>query len=123
MTKSIDRDISDQRDQSGGDVASLLMKIQRQLLFLERKIDRLTLQLQEKQYREDSSLDKKPYTPRPYSKSSSISGRVRSQRKERYRETSEEKGLDKAFYSKFRKTNGHPGSRKKPFQHKKRKRE
>ena len=122
MNKSIDRDISDQRDQSGGDVASLLMKIQRQLLFLEKKIDRLMLQLQEKPYREGSPMDK-TFTHKPYSKSSSISGRVRSQRKEKQREKAEEKGSDKAFYSKFRKTDRHPGSRKKPFQHKKRKRE
>jgi hypothetical protein len=120
MSKSTDRDISYLRDQSDGDVASLLIKMQRQLLFLEKKIDRLMLQLQEKQYREDSSTNK-PYTPRPYSKSSAISGRVRSQRKGKKREKAEEKGSDKAFYSKFRVTDGHPGfgPRKKPFRRKK----
>jgi hypothetical protein len=122
MSKSTDRDISYLQDQFDGDVASLLIKMQRQLHFLEKKIDRLALQLQEKQYREDSSMDK-PYTPRPYSKSSSISARVRNQRKEKHREKAEERGPDKAFYSKFRVTNRHPGSdsRKKPFHHKKKK--
>jgi hypothetical protein len=121
MSKSTDHGISHLQDQSGGDVASLLIKMQRQLLFLERKIDRLMLQLQEKQYREDSSMDK-PYAHGHSSKSSSVSGRVRSQGKEKHREKAEEKGSSKPFYSKFRETNGHPGSRKKPFHHKKKKR-
>ncbi|MBN2319883.1 MAG: hypothetical protein JXR49_12430 [Acidobacteria bacterium] len=123
MSKSIDRGIPALPEQSGEDIVGMLIKMQRQLLFLEKKIDSLMHHLQEKPYRENSSTDRH-FARKSYSKPLSISGRPRRHGSEKQREQSEEKGSDQAFYSKFRKTNGRPGAgpRKKPFHHKQKKR-
>jgi len=119
MSKSMDRGNSAPAGQPGGDVMSLLLKMQRQLVFLEKKIDSLMHQLQERQYRENSYEDK-VFTKKSHSKTKPVSGRLHSRENKKYREKSEEKGPEQAFYSKFRKTNAPlgSGSRKKPFHHK-----
>lgn len=124
MDKSVDNNRSNLPDQSGKDVASLLLKMQRQLIFLEKKIDNLISQLQEKPYRESSHFDK-PYRKKSFSKASPTSRHSRSYSNEKQKESSDDKGSDQAFYSKYRKTNGPSGSgsQKKPFHHKQKKRE
>jgi hypothetical protein len=123
MSKSVERDMSARAGKSDDDVVSLLKNMQRQLLFLERKIDGLTHHLQEKQYRENSSLDR-PFAKRSYPKPYSSPGHPRSRGKRQHKEKSEEKDSGRPFYSKFSKTkeNSGSGSRKKPFQSKSKKR-
>jgi hypothetical protein len=54
-------------DEPDTDVVSLLKRMQQQLLFLERKIDQLISQSQERPSRERGPSDR-PYGKRPYSK-------------------------------------------------------
>jgi len=123
MSKLFERNDSDMPDQSDMDAASQLTKMQRQLLYLERKIDSLIDLLQEKQPRGNSPAGK-PFRKRPFSKGPSSSGYVRRHDSKEQREASEERGSDQAFYSKFRKTGGRPGSgpRKRPSYHKQKER-
>ena len=54
-------------DESETDVVSILKRMQQQLLFLERKIDLLISQSQERPFGEKTSPDK-PFQKRPFSK-------------------------------------------------------
>jgi hypothetical protein len=120
MSKSVDRGVSAPPDRSGGDVAAILKKIQRQLVFLEKKIDGLVNHLQGRSYREDFPADRS-YAQKSQVNSLPVTGHSRRPEKKKRRGKSEEKGSDQAFYSKFRKTSVPPGSgsRKKPFHRKK----
>lgn len=122
MSKYIHRGITSPADRSGDEILSLLLKMQRQLLFLEKKIDSLMHHFQDKKYRENSS--DKPFSKKSSSKPLPISRSTRSSENKKHREKPAENGSDKTFYSRFLKTNGNPGSnsRKKPFHHKTKKR-
>lgn len=109
MNKTSDRDIPAPSDQSGGDVAAVLKKIQLQLVYLEKKIDGLVNQLQERQYRENSSVDR-PFAKKSHSKTKPVSGRSRSRENKKHGAKPEGKGSDQPFYSRFRKADGRPGS-------------
>jgi hypothetical protein len=62
-----DESESESESESETDVASLLKRMQQQLLFLERKIDLLISQSHERPSRERSSPDR-PFPKRPFSK-------------------------------------------------------
>jgi hypothetical protein len=115
MSKSVDNSSTDRAAQSGRDVASLLVKIQRQLVFLEKKIDILIHQSQENPDSRDPSIEK-PYRKKPFIKPLRTSGPYRYHGKEEKGDSSGEKNSDKAFYSRYRKSKGNrsSGSRKKP---------
>jgi len=115
----------DQPVQSDKDVVSLLMKMQRQLLYLEKKIDILIKQSQEKPHRGNPSSERpyrgnssseKPYRKKSYIKPLRSSGHSRRHGSEEKRDSTGEKNSDQAFYSKFRKRdeNRGAGPRKKP---------
>lgn len=119
MSKSVDNSNTDRPAQSGRDVASLLVKIQRQLVFLEKKIDILIHQSQENPYSRDPSIEK-PYRKKPFIKPQRTSGPSRRHGKEEKGESPGEKNSDQAFYSRYRKSKGNRGAgpRKKPSYHK-----
>lgn len=123
MGKPVERDRTSRAEQSEDDVASMLKKMQRQLLFLEKKIDSLTQHLLEKQHQDNSSMDRS-FPRRSHSKPSSGTEHPRGREKKRHKAKSEEKDSVKPFYSKFRKTTGASGSgsRKKPTHGKSQKR-
>jgi hypothetical protein len=118
MSKPDDFSISDPPDQSGRDVASLLMKMHRQLLFLEKKIDILIHQAEEKSNRGNSFMEK-PFRKRTFSKPlRTAPGHSRRYGSESRKEDSGEKSPDQAFYSRYRKSgDGNRGSssRKKTY--------
>jgi len=119
MNEQYNHDPSDVPNQSGADVVSLLEKIQQQLLFLEKKIDILIAQSQDKPFRGKSSLER-PSRKRPVSKPSRSSGHSRRQGKGEQEYTPREKDSSKKFYSEYRKRDGNRGSsaNKKPSYHK-----
>ena len=123
MSKPIDHSSYDLPEQSGSDVASLLLKMQRQLVFLEKKIDSLIYQLQEGQPRGSSS--DKPFRKKPFSRTASPAGHSRRYENKEWKEKPGKKDSDQGFYSRFSKTEGNRGSgpRKKPFHHKQKNRE
>jgi hypothetical protein len=123
MSRHIEHDSPGIGNQSGGDETSMLIKIQRQLLHIEKKVDSLINMLQEKEYRGNLSAGK-PYRKNALLKTSRAPGRSGRHRNEKGKEKSGDKGPDQGFYSKFIKTNGHPGqgSGSKPFNHKRQKR-
>jgi hypothetical protein len=111
MSKRTDHNDPHFSDGSDRDVPSMLMKIQRQLTFIENKLDSLISQLQEGRHPERISdgirAQKKSFLrvlPSP--------GRTRSREKKKQKAgfRSEEKDGDQPFYSRFRKPGGGPGS-------------
>ena len=122
MNQTVDHNISERPNQSGADVVSLLKKMQQQLLFLEKKIDILIAQSQDKPFRGKSSPER-PFRKRPVSKPFRSSGHSRSHGKGKQEYTGEKDSSQK-FYSEYRKRDGNRGSSasKKPFHHKLKKR-
>jgi hypothetical protein len=105
------KDISGQdfAERSDRDVASLLMKIQRQLTFIENKLDRLTEQIQGDPQKERQSFDprlrKKTYTKASQdSRPRRVHGKKKSQGKQG------DKERDVPFYSKFQKGRASAGA-------------
>lgn len=123
MNQSVDHNISNLPNQSGADVVSLLKKMQQQLLFLEKKIDILIAQSQDKTFRGKPSPER-PFRKRPVSKPFRSSGHSRSHGKGEREYTPGEKDSSKKFYSEYRKRDGNRGSsaNKKSFHHKQKKR-
>jgi hypothetical protein len=121
-SKHVEHDSPGMGNQSGINATSMLIKIQRQLLHLEKKVDSL-INMLEKENSGNLSADK-PYRKNVLLKTSRAPGRSGSHRKEKGKEKSGDKGPDQAFYSKFIKTNRRPGQglRNKPFHHKSKKR-
>ena len=119
MSKHVDPDNSDRGNRSGGDPIFLLTKIHRQLLYLEKKVDRLINMLQEKGSGGNLSAGKL-HQKNVLLKTSRTSGRSGIHGNEKGKEKSGNNGSDQVFYSKFNKTTGRfgQGLRKKPFHRK-----
>jgi hypothetical protein len=115
MSKPIDHTFSDLPDDSDNDVASMIAKMQRQLLFLEKKIDILISKTEEKPSYERSSYKKpfqKSYRPPEHSRRYGNEDRGEGRR---------DKDSDQGFYSRYGKEgNRSVRPRKKPFDPKKR---
>lgn len=118
MSKPVDSGSSDPTNQPGRDTVSLLSQIQRQLLYLEKKLDNLIGMLHDNQHREGPPVAKS-YRNKSFSDVPSFSG-PRKYRKYRKQETHEEKDRDQVFYSKYRRKSGPsgPDARKKRLFHK-----
>jgi len=123
MNQPVDHNISDLPNRSGADVVSLLKKMQKQLLLLEKKIDILITQSQNKPFRGKPSLER-PFRKRPVSKPFRSSGHSRSHGKGEQEYTPGEKDSSQKFYSEYRKRDGNRSSstNKKPFHRKQKKR-
>jgi hypothetical protein len=123
MSKSDDNIDNDRPVHTGRDIASLLVKIQRQLVFLEKKIDILIHQSQENPHSRNPSIEK-PYRKQPFIKPLRTSGHSRRHGHEEKRESPGEQNSDKPFYARYRKGEGTrgSGSGKKSFYHKQKKR-
>ena len=113
----------DRSNQSGGNHASILANIQRQLFHLEKKMDSILGMLQEKQYRGSSPGDK-PYRKNPALNASRKSGRFDNPRGGKRDEKSGGKDSGEKFYSRFSRPDGRSGhgSGNKPFRRKPQKR-
>lgn len=92
-----------------GDIVSLLLKIKRQLVFLERKVDSLTEQLQQTKYR-DNTFRERPYPPKYSSKTGAGPKRFHNQKDKRNEGAGKTEASGKAFYSKFAKAGGRSGT-------------
>jgi hypothetical protein len=123
MNLRVDHNICDLPNQSGADVASLLEKVQQQLLFLEKKIDILIAQSQDKPFRGKPFLER-PFRKRPVSKPFRSSGHSRSHGKGEQEYTPGGKDFSQKFYSQYRERNENRGSsaNKKSFYRKQKKR-
>jgi hypothetical protein len=111
-------------DESDSDVVSLLKKIQQQVLFLEKKIDLLISQSQERPSRERSSPDR-PFHKRPFSKPfRSFDHPQRHGKGEYGRSSGERDSAQGRFYERrpHDKSRG-PNPKKKPFFFKRKDRE
>jgi hypothetical protein len=108
---------SDPSNQSGGNATALLVKIQRQLSHLERKMDNMISLLQERNSRGNSSLERS-FHKKPPSRASQVPGRFDSRKFQKRNEKSGEEDAGLKFYSRFTKQNGQSGHRKRTFQRK-----
>jgi hypothetical protein len=111
-------------DESDADVASLLKRIQQQLHSLERKIDLLTSQSQERPYRDKTSPER-PFQKKHFSKPfRSFDHPQRYGNREYGRSSKEKDSAPEHFYERrqHEKSRG-PSSKKKPFFFKRKDRE
>ena len=122
MNRPVDQDISDLPNQTGADVVSLLEKMQQQLLFLEKKIDTLIAQSQDKRFRGKPSPER-PFRKKPVSKPFRSSGHPRRHGKGEQESAPGEKDSSQKFYSQYRKRGENQGSsaNKKPSYHRRKK--
>jgi hypothetical protein len=111
-------------DQPDTDVVSLLKRMQQQLLYLEKKIDMLVSQSQEKPFREKSSPDR-PFRKRPFSKPlRSFDHSQRYGKGEREHSPRERDSAQGRYYERRPRENDRGSNlRKKPFSFKRKDRE
>ena len=121
MNTHDDESHSDSSNQSGGNLTALLVRIQRQLSHLERKMDNMISILQERHPRGNSSVER-PYYKKPPSRAFQAPGRFDNRKFQKRDEKSGEDGSDQKFYSRFTKQNGPSGHRKRTFPRKPQKR-
>jgi len=124
MNEQFNHNPSDVPDQTGTDVVSLLKKMQQQLLFLEKKIDILINQSQEKPFREKLS-PKRPFRKRPFSKPLRSFGHSHRQGKEEHERSPRKKDSAQGRHSEHRQRDEDRGfsPKKKPFSYKRKDRE
>jgi hypothetical protein len=124
MKKESSIKLSEEPDESDPDIASLLGRMQQHLLALERKIDLLIGQSQERPHGGKASPDR-PFRKRPFSKPFRSFDRPKRQGKGEYRHGPKERDSDQGHFNERRPHEKSRGSnpRKKPFFFKRKDRE